>query len=337
MAKYSYKAIDENGKEVSGMVEAENESDALNDIGRGGLYVTSIHVAHVGDFLRSRWNQQKALKEQYQHQKRQEVRKKHARQRLVVHYRDGRTEYGICLALNPKEAGFHLDRMSVDEVSTGETMHVRYQDLKAVFHVKSFDGKHAADQRFAQFQPEGQEVIVTFQDGESIRGFTLQNYSPDDPRFTLIPADPKSNNLSILIEVTSVERVYTIEEYEAARAQKREASKKEDVSTDFSHEETMGDFYAETRNWTSAHEQYRAAVRANPQSRRLRKKLLLAEYNIGVQYIKRREYPQALACMEKILATDPHNAHAKKKVLQLRRIIQKSERDKDGPPNTRTM
>ena len=330
MAKFEYKAIDGEGNETSGVVEAETENDALNQVGRQGLYVTSIHKAHIGTMLRQRWTDQKELRKKYVEQKRAESRRKHPRQRLVVRYKDGKTQYGVCFALNPQDTGFHLDAMTREGATTGETLQVRFNELKAVFQVKSFDGHFDTRQKYPEYQPEGGERICEFQDGEVIRGFTLRPYDPDAPRFFLIPSDPSSNNISILVERTALTNVYTPEEYEAKRLREIEERSKEEVAGDMTHEESMGDFYFETRNYPAALQEYKAATKAQPRSTRLRKKILATEYNIAVQFIKRRDYEKALAGMQKILEVDPSNPHARKKVSQLRRII---EKDKHRQPS----
>ncbi|MFO7974969.1 MAG: hypothetical protein R6V12_10085 [Candidatus Hydrogenedentota bacterium] len=325
MAKFDYKAIDAEGNETSGVIEAETENDALNQIGRQGLYVTSIRKAHIGTMLRQRWTEQKEMRRKYVEQKRAEARRKHPRQRLVVHYKDGRIQYGVCFALNPQDAGFHLDTMTREGATTGETVQVRFNELKAVFQVKSFDGQFDSRQKYPEYHPEGGERICEFQDGEVIRGFTLRPYDADTERFFLIPTDSSSNNISILVERSALVDVYTPEEYEQKRLQEIEERKKENVPGDVTHEESMGDFYFETRNYPAALQQYKAATKAQPRSARLRKKILATEYNIAVQFIKRRDYEKALDGMEKILEVDPSNPHARKKVAQLRRIIEKEK------------
>ena len=325
MARFEYKAIDSAGNETSGVVEADTENDALNQIGRQGLYVTSIHKAHLGTMLRQRWNEQKELRRKYAEQKRAETRRKHPRQRLVVRYKDGEIRYGVCLALNPRDTGFHLDAMTREGAATGETIQVRFSDLKAVFQVKSFDGHFDSRQKYPEYHPEGGERVCEFQDGEIIRGFTLQPYNTEDPRFFLIPAESSSNNISILVERSALAHVYTPEDYEAKRRRELEERGKEDATGDMTHEESMGDFYFETRNYPAALEQYKAATKAQPRSGRLRKKVLATEYNIAVQFIKRRDYEKALAGMQKILEADPSNPHARKKAAQLRRIIEKEK------------
>lgn len=262
------------------------------------------------------------IEEQKKHERQ---RKKHVRQRLVVRYKDGRLERGICYALNTRDAGFHLDLVDDTATPTGKTLAVRYDDLKAVFYVKSFDGKFDKSTVYREWMPEGNQLVVKFQDGEVIRGVALRRMRGDEPRFHLIPEDPKSNNISILVEGSALEAVYTVAEYEAERARLREERKEEVIAEDLSREETMGDFYFETRNYGAALEQYELAARQHPTSRRIRKKMLVAQYDIGVQHIKRRNYDDALACMKEVLKVDPHNSHALKKAKQLRRIIEKTK------------
>ena len=264
MAKFDYKAIDGEGNETSGVIEAETENDALNQIGRQGLYVTSIHKAHIGTLLRQRWTEQKELRRKYVEQKRVQARQRHPRQRLVVRYKDGRIQYGVCFALNPQDTGFHLDTMTREGATVGETIQVRFSELKAVFQVKSFDGHFDARQRYPEYHPEGGERICEFADGEFIRGFTLHPYEPDEQRFFLIPTDSSSNNISILVERSALKHVYTPEEYEQHRLKEIEERGKEDATGAVTHEESMGDFYFQTRTYPAALKQYTESNDSQP-------------------------------------------------------------------------
>lgn len=254
-------------------------------------------------------------------------RKRHPRQRLVVRYKDGRILQGVCFALNAEDPGFHLDIVDDKGATSEETVDVQFEDLKAVFYVKSFDGKFDKHAKFREWTPEGSKIIVQFYDGEVIQGYTLRKNEHTKGRFHLIPEDMAANNISILVESSAVEASYTPEEYKEKIAREREERKQKvgKDSVDLSQEETMGDFYFETRNYTAALDEYRKAIKKYPQSHRIRKKALLATYNVGVQHIKRHEYNEAMECMQTVLATDPNNIHAKKKALQLRRIIQKAK------------
>ena len=325
MARFAYKAIDSKGQEKSGVIEAESESEAVNEIGRRGLFLEEVRTANLSDDIRLAWHDQRQKRESAiaRRQRQQQSRRDQARQRLVVRYMDGRRENGVSFALKPKEPIFHLDEVDEEGVTTGKTHQVRFSDLKAVFFVKSFDGNFDKSAKFREWTPEGTEMVVEFRDGEIIRGTTLHRYNELDERFYLVPEDQTSNNISILVEAAAVVGVYTADEYKERRSQEKASRKKEDVSADLSQEETMGDFYFETRNYPAALEQYKAAARMFPHSGRLRKKSLASVYNIGVQFIKRREYAEALEYMERILQVDPENAHARKKVTQLRRIIER--------------
>ncbi len=261
-----------------------------------------------------------------------EVEKKHeaertktTRQRLVVRYKEDRCERGVCFALNIRDVGFHLDVVDSAGFPSGETKRVHFDEIKAVFYVKSFTGKFNQSAIYDEWTPEGAEYVVKFKDSEVIHGFTLKRYRPEDKRFYLVPADRTTNNISILVEASAIERVYLPEEYKVARAQEQASRKKEDTVVNLSREETMGDFYFETRNYAAALKEYENAAQQHPTSRRLRKKVLVAKYDVGVQHIKRRNYKDALSCMEDVLKMDPHNAHAKKKAKQLQRIIERSK------------
>lgn len=255
-----------------------------------------------------------------------EQRRRHDRQRLVVRYKDGHTVRGTCYALNLRDVGFHLDKVDEHGITTGETEHVLFNAIKAVFYVKSFDGKFDRSRRYQIYQPEGTEIVVKFHDGEVIRGRALHKNGHNESRFHLIPVETDSNNLSVLVESGAVEHIYGVEEYRQKVAEEK-AARKEMTGGDsaLSQEETLGDFYFETRNYDGALEQYRAAMEKTPGNARLQKKIVLARYNCGVQFIKKRDYPNALVCMQEVLKFDPNNVHAKKKALQLKRIIQKPE------------
>ena len=323
MGRFAYNAVDNSGKEHFGIVEADTESDAINDIGRKGLVVVDLHVAHISDELRWKWREQKEHRYIEELKQKERTRARHPRQRLVVRFTDGRIKHGVCYALNPNETEFHLDLVDDEGRTTGETQRIRYADLKAVFHVKSFDGNFKKGERYTPPFDTGDELIVEFKDSEVIRGITSKNYSPDIPRFVLIPTDSKSNNISILVERSAVNSVMTPEEYHAKKKQEQEERRQKTTDADLSQEETLGDFYFETRNYPTALEQYEAALKTHAQSHRLQKKIRATKFNIGVQHIKRRDYEKALEIMEALHKVDPSNEHVNKKIHKLRKIVEK--------------
>lgn len=294
----------------------------------GDFGCTECLFQHEGQTLCARHYRPIAKKIE-EERKQEGVRKRHQRQRLVVRYLNGRCEYGVSFALNLHEPGFHLYLVDSSGTPVDKTKFVQFRELKAVFLVKSFDGKFDKNLRYREWNPEGAELVVRFKDGEVIRGFSLQRYDPGALRFHLIPLDPATNNVSVLVEVTGVEGVYTPDEYQRTKAQEK-VDEPVEAQTTLSQEETMGDFYSETRNYAAAFEQYKAAAAKNPKLRRLVKKLFFTQYNLGVHHIKRHEYDKALAYMETLLKTDPNNPRVLKKVSQLRHIISKTS----GTPET---
>ena len=325
MAKFAYNAIDQAGKEQYGVVEGDNQADALNELSRMGLYPTEVRPANITDDWRvgrrDAIDQRQAQDERIQAR----AKKRHHRQRLVVRYLDGRTIYGVSFALNPKDTGFHLDETDAKGVTAGKSIQIEFSDLKAVFYVKSFDGKYDKTEQFREWAPEGSEIVLEFTDGEAIHGSTQHPYNPHDVRFYLVPLDADTNNISILVEANALKGVHTPEEYKAKKSQEK-AERQQQRGADVTQEETMGDFYFETRNYKAAQEQYETALAQFPQSHRLRKKKLAAFFNIGVQHIKQRNYPDALEVIEEVLRLDPANSHAQKKVHQLRKIVAKSKK-----------
>ncbi len=261
----------------------------------------------------------------------QEGRKRHSRHALIAYYRDGRKEQGVCHAMNIREAGFHLTCEDDNGVGTGKNLRVRFADLKYVANVKSYNGKFDRNEVFPEFSATGDPIVVEFKDGEIVEGRTVQRYDADEARFYLVPNNPTSNNINMLIEHGSVKSVYSAAEWAAQQKAKKEQVRQDKASgiatpTATTQEETMGDFYFEQHNYTGALEQYRAAMQKHPDSLRLKKKTLAATLNVGIGYVKRRDYPTALEWMKRALEIDPENEVARHKAKQLNKVIAKTQR-----------
>lgn len=315
MSKYAYTAVDRQGKEASGIIEAKSEAAALHEIGQSGLVVTNLHTASIADTWRLKWKAHKKTQEQ------ESSVPRHGRQLLAVRYVDGRTHLGVCYAMDPRKDTFHLERIDKEGRTTGQSDTVPFSDLKAVFHVKSLDGKFDSKQ-FPPVQTPGKEVIVEFRDGETMRGYLHHEEDKNAPRFLLTDADPQSNNVTALIERRAITGVYSPSDYRA----KRDLEKRQEaVGSDLCQEETMGDFYFETRNYTAALEQYQEALKVTRRAERVRRKVLAAQYNIGIQHIKQKDYGRALHIMKGIVKEDPTNSHARRKAQQLEAAIAKKQ------------
>ncbi len=117
---------------------------------------------------------------------------------VVARYLDGRTLKGVTRDFSPNRGIFHIDVHGA-----GNTVELRFKQLKALFFVREFAGDPARqDLRGFVHGPaethQGKKIAVRFRDGEFVCGYTL-SWSPDREGFFLFPADPTSNNQRIFV------------------------------------------------------------------------------------------------------------------------------------------
>jgi len=100
--------------------------------------------------------------------------------------------------------------MQVEEEGSGARIEVSAETLKALFFVKSFEGRtNYRELKFFQVAPEyaGLWVRVTFFDGETTEGLVhnaIETFV--SPGFVLKPPDPLSNNeLAYVMKASLVE------------------------------------------------------------------------------------------------------------------------------------
>jgi len=267
----------------------------------------------------------KPIAEKMERQKRhEELLKRPERQRLVVRKKNGESLFGVSFAMNHKSDGFHLDLLDQQGEPMGKTEYVPFEDLKGVFYVKSFDGQFDASLKYREWHPQGSAVVVEFEDGEMLHGHTYQPYRKSEPRFHLIPDDPHSNNISILVEASALKRVMSTEEYKQQRREDLDKYIQEHYEEGRTREELCGDYHFERREYGRAVKQYNLALETAEESRgRLRKKLSSAQYNVGVRHLKQHEYTKSLACMKAALESDSENARAKEKYDKIKRFLKK--------------
>jgi hypothetical protein len=125
---------------------------------------------------------------------------------VVARYIDGRMVKGICLDVDPGRPTCHIK--TADQ---GKMIQVKLADLKALFFVKDFAGNAAhregtavnpGDARGRSFSA----IDLEFKDGERIVGLTAR-FPPIRPFFFVLPADPASNNIRILVNRAAVVRI----------------------------------------------------------------------------------------------------------------------------------
>lgn len=124
---------------------------------------------------------------------------------VVARFKDGRVLKGSSLDVDPKKPFFHL------RDGSGEVEQVQLADLKALFFVRSFEGDPSRDDA-TELDPKDPRsrgstlVRLRFGDGEEIVGLT-NHYPPNRPYFFVLPVDPKSNNIRMLINRDALEGI----------------------------------------------------------------------------------------------------------------------------------
>jgi len=249
-----------------------------------------------------------------------EERKRH-KQKLVVRFASGRILKGTSYTLDPSTPGFYLD--AIDQPETERSMFIRFEDLKAVFFVKDFEGKFDENLEYSDWAAEGEEVIVTFPDGEVLEGHTLTDYDDRAPRFHVLPNDDSGNNISVLVERANTANVQVGVGAGGLGTKPSVAEPIEYTQAPVGQDEALGDLYFESRNYSAALAEYEKALRQHPRSRRLRRKVLVGNYNMGVHCIKAKSYAEAKKYFELVLKEDPKHEKALKNSLKLKRMLER--------------
>lgn len=253
--------------------------------------------------------------------RRKEIRHRPNRQRLVAHLKSGETAQGYCFHLSLDEKAFRIDLADNHGELTGGAQMVSFDELKALYYIKSFDGRFDRSQEFPEWKPEGSEVVVKFKDGEILRGFMLQPFRKTEARFYVTPDKKDANEISILVEASAVEGVFDPEIY----ARKLEGEMREFLQEHSAHglsrEEVTGDYFFQQHGYHHALRHYETALESQPLEPRLLRKAASTEYNLGIIHIRNHRYDNALRCMEGALHFDPSHEKAAKKLKQLRERV----------------
>jgi hypothetical protein len=114
--------------------------------------------------------------------------------KIVLHYLDGRILKGSSLDFSSEKAWFHFTKRT-----TGETIKVDPSRLKGIFLVKNFERNWIHRERYDVHRPGlGRKVMVCFKDGEYLLGYTTR-VSPERKGFFLFLSDPGSNNVKVFV------------------------------------------------------------------------------------------------------------------------------------------
>jgi hypothetical protein len=120
--------------------------------------------------------------------------------RVVAHFIDDIVVRGYTSDFNPSNT-FFLIHQAIPGSRPEEPLRIELKEIKAVFFVKTLEGNREYQERKEFSEGDrvlGQKVEVTFIDGETIRGYTV-DYNPRQQGYFLIPVDPDSNNIQVFV------------------------------------------------------------------------------------------------------------------------------------------
>ncbi|MCX7793820.1 MAG: hypothetical protein N2257_05390 [Thermodesulfovibrionales bacterium] len=135
--------------------------------------------------------------------------------RVVLRFSDGRVLKGYLESFSADK-----DTVSIQDLS-GDKKNVNINELKAIFFVKTFEGRQDYNERkaFTGINMRLKRVFIKFKDGESLtgyvegdmpweKGFFLE--SGKKKGFFLIPTDGDSNNIKVFVVASFVRDVTLI-------------------------------------------------------------------------------------------------------------------------------
>jgi hypothetical protein len=144
-------------------------------------------------------------------------------QKVVAHFIDHTVVKGTSLDVDPGRPLCHIqtaDRGSVE---------VEIKDLKALYFVRDLGGQPEYDETHRPMSGDerlrgSRQVELVFQDGEKLGGL-MNRFPPNRPFFFVLPMDPASNNIRILVNRDAVAEIRPVDEKpDALDAARRDAA-----------------------------------------------------------------------------------------------------------------
>jgi len=122
--------------------------------------------------------------------------------KIIVRYPDGMLLKGTTADFFPNKSKFHLI-----ELNGSKSHEIEIANIKAVYFVKSFEGKKGYAKKMDGVRVGmGRKIKVHFKDGETLIGYT-QTYSPSRDIFIVFPADAESNNEKVVVVTKATDNV----------------------------------------------------------------------------------------------------------------------------------
>lgn len=122
--------------------------------------------------------------------------------KIVAHFSDHTVVKGTSMDVDPGRPLCHI------HTTDRGVVEVDLAQLKAVYFVKDFGGQPQYDETHEPAAGDSRLrgsrlVFVTFHDGERLGGL-MTRFPPNRPFFFLLPMDPKSNNIRVLVNRDAV-------------------------------------------------------------------------------------------------------------------------------------
>jgi len=133
---------------------------------------------------------------------------------MVARYREGKMVRGMTHDFGLQKKVFHVSTVEKHgRTVNGKIFEISLSELKAVFFVKSLEGKQGPSSLKGLMEeklgaPGLMKVRVTFFDGEVLVG-TTHGYTPEREGFFVVPLEKDSNNLRIFVISDSVKKIET--------------------------------------------------------------------------------------------------------------------------------
>lgn len=139
-------------------------------------------------------------------------------QKAVLRFNDGRLMKGYLTDFSAE-----LTEVTFKDSETDNEVTVQTDELKAIFFVRSFEGKSGYHEKkvYGISKPRGHRVFIKFSDGEGLvgflegdvpwdKGFFLSKQDKDLKGFFLLPVDLDSNNIKVFVVASSVKDVTVV-------------------------------------------------------------------------------------------------------------------------------
>jgi hypothetical protein len=131
-------------------------------------------------------------------------------QKVVAHFIDHTVVKGTSLDVDPSRPRCHVlttERGAVE---------VELKDLKALYFVRDLTGQPQYDETHEVKAGDdrlrgSRQVELVFQDGEKLGGL-MNRYPPNRPFFFVLPMDPQSNNIRILVNRDALAEIRPVDD-----------------------------------------------------------------------------------------------------------------------------